>query len=136
MIRCLFRDHFQISKFLIKQKFQDLSCKLLSHFRICHHGIEEKIIQQIQLFQFFSFILHLHAPFLMMEETAGSCRIYICAVVLFPPYLFQFHMWNQIDRTALELSQICNFSVANDGQRVNQGMKKATDWVCASLWLS
>ena len=54
---------------------------------------------------------------------------FICAVVLFPPYLFQFHMWNQIDRTALELSQICDFSVANDGRRVNQGMKKATGWV-------
>ena len=58
---------------------------------------------------------------------------FICAVVLFPPYLFSLHMWNQIDRTALELSQICNFSVANDGLCVNQGMKKATDWVGASL---
>ena len=61
---------------------------------------------------------------------------FICAVVLFPPYLFSLHMWNQIDRTALELSQICDFSVANDGRRVNHGMKKATDWVRASLWLS
>ena len=49
---------------------------------------------------------------------------------------FQLHMWNQIDRTALELSQICNFSVANDGRRVNHGMKKATGWVgpvCSSV---
>ena len=61
---------------------------------------------------------------------------FICAVVLFPPYLFQFHMWNQIDRTALELSQICDFSVANDGRCVNHGMKKATGWVgpvCGSV---
>ena len=61
---------------------------------------------------------------------------FICAVVLFPPYLFSLHMWNQIDRTALELSQICNYNVANDSRCVNQGMKKATDWVGASLWLS
>ena len=38
-------------------------------------------------------------------------------------------MWNQIDRTALELSQICNFSVANDDQCVNHGIKKATGWM-------
>ena len=58
---------------------------------------------------------------------------FICAVVLFPPYLFQFHTWNQIDRTALELFQICNFSVANDGRCVNQGMKKAAGWVDQSV---
>ena len=44
---------------------------------------------------------------------------FICAVVLFPPYLFSLHMWNQINRTALELSQICNFSVANGRWDVN-----------------
>ena len=128
-------DHFQISKLLVKQKFQDLSCKLLSHFRICHHGIEEKIIQQVQLFQFFlSFcICMLFSLWWRKQQVPAE---FICAVVLFPPYLFQFHTWNQIDRTALELSQICNFSVANDGRCVNHGMKKATGWVgpvCGSV---
>ena len=107
-------DHFQISKLLVKQKFQDLSCKLLSHFRICHHGIEEKIIQQVLLFQFFSFILHLHAPFLMMEETASFLQnLYVPlptggATPPGPPYrvlLFQFVLKHVILKKLSNLQQ-------------------------------
>ena len=92
-------------------------------------GIEEKIIQQVQLFQFFFFHSASACSFPYDGGNSIVSAEFICAVVLFPPYLFQFHMWNQIDRTALELSQICNFSVANDGRRVNHGMKKATGWM-------
>ena len=42
----------------------------------------------------------------------------------------------EVQRFLFRNCQRQDFSVANDGRRVNQGMKKATGWVGASLWLS